>query len=101
MDEATASIDEKTDQLIQNIISYKMPETTVITIAHRLNTVMGYDKILVLSEGRLIEEGAPLDLLENRGEMNNGVFRGMVLESGPQFYEKMKKLALLSGNTLK
>lgn len=51
MDEATASIDEKTDEIIQKIIADDMPNTTVITIAHRLNTVMAYDKIMVLSEG--------------------------------------------------
>ena len=59
-----------------------MPNTTVITIAHRLNTVMAYDKIMVLSEGNLVEEGSPLDLLEDRGDSNKGIFKEMVLENG-------------------
>ncbi len=58
MDEATASIDEKTDELIQNMIRTQFTnvilnliKTTVITIAHRLNTIIYYDKILVLDHG--------------------------------------------------
>jgi ABC-type multidrug transport system fused ATPase/permease subunit len=51
MDEATASIDLKTDEMIQKMISEEFKETTVITIAHRLNTIINYDKILVLDKG--------------------------------------------------
>lgn len=51
MDEATASIDEKTDETIQNMIRTEFKQTTVITIAHRLNTIIYYDKILVLDHG--------------------------------------------------
>ena len=93
MDEATASIDEKTDEIIQKVIAHDMPNTTVITIAHRLNTVMAYDKIMVLSEGKLVEEGSPLDLLEGRGVLNKGIFREMVEENGTQFFEKMRQVA--------
>lgn len=48
MDEATASIDEHTDGMIQKMIKTEFKYTTVITIAHRINTIIQYDKILVL-----------------------------------------------------
>ena len=65
MDEATASIDEKTDSLIQKMIRKEFNNTTVITIAHRLNTIIHYDKILVLDYGRIKEYGKPLDLVSD------------------------------------
>jgi len=55
-----------------------LADTTVITIAHRLNTVITYDKIVVFKKGKKIEEGTPLELLDRK----EGYFRGMVLEGG-------------------
>ena len=63
MDEATANIDNKTDQTIQKLITEMFKDSTVITIAHRLNTIMHYDRIFVLGNGELLEEGKPLKLL--------------------------------------
>jgi ABC-type multidrug transport system fused ATPase/permease subunit len=71
MDEATANVDYKTDSLIQETIRTKLKECTVITIAHRLNTIMDYDKILVLENGRLVEFDTPQNLLAKA----NGVLR--------------------------
>jgi ABC-type multidrug transport system fused ATPase/permease subunit len=65
MDEATSNIDEKTDKLIQRVIKKHLGATTVISIAHRIATVIQYDKLIVLKEGMKIEEGTPLDLLIN------------------------------------
>ncbi|KAJ3620183.1 hypothetical protein MTP99_004163 [Tenebrio molitor] len=65
MDEATANVDLRTDALIQATMRRKFRQCTVITIAHRLDTVMDSDKILVLESGRIVEFGTPDALLQN------------------------------------
>lgn len=72
MDEATASIDHATDTKLQTVI--KDLSCTVITIAHRLQTVLDYDRIVVLDKGEIIEVGTVQELREREG----GVFRGML-----------------------
>jgi ABC-type multidrug transport system fused ATPase/permease subunit len=73
VDEATANIDQKNDQLIQEVISTKFKESTVLTIAHRLSTLKNSDKILVLGEGKLLEWGSPQELMAKDG----GIYREM------------------------
>uniref|UniRef100_A0A7S3JMQ0 ABC transporter domain-containing protein n=1 Tax=Euplotes harpa TaxID=151035 RepID=A0A7S3JMQ0_9SPIT len=65
MDEATASIDVKTEQTVQKLIHEEFKDSTVITVAHRLNTIMHSDKILVMSFGEVIEFDAPQKLMDN------------------------------------
>ena len=67
MDEATANVDFKTDHLIQEVIRHKFKDSTVLTIAHRLNTIMDYDKVLVLDGGRVVEFDNPEVLIRNGG----------------------------------
>ena len=67
MDEATANVDFKTDHLIQEVIRHKFKDSTVLTIAHRLNTILDYDKVLVLDGGRVVEFDNPDVLIRNGG----------------------------------
>ena len=60
-------MDMKTDELIQRVIREQFCSTTVITIAHRLNTIADYDKILVMQKGRVEESGAPFELIQRKG----------------------------------
>ncbi|KAK5789347.1 hypothetical protein VI817_008471 [Penicillium citrinum] len=77
MDEATASIDYATDAKIQETLR-ELRDSTIITIAHRLQTIIDYDKVLVLDHGRVIEYEHPWDLINREG----GLFRSMCENSG-------------------
>jgi ABC-type multidrug transport system fused ATPase/permease subunit len=85
MDEATASIDYATDAKIQETI--REIKNTTITIAHRLQTIIDYDKVLVLDKGEVIEFGTPYELIK----MQKGIFRGMCDMSGEG--EQLRTLA--------
>lgn len=78
LDEATAAVDLETDELIQGTIRQEFRDSTVLTIAHRLNTIMDYDKILVMDKGRLAE----FDSVQNLLTKENGIFYSMVKKAG-------------------
>jgi ABC-type multidrug transport system fused ATPase/permease subunit len=65
MDEATANVDHETDQIIQRTIDRRFSKATILTIAHRLRTVITNDRILVLDNGEVKEVASPAKLLEN------------------------------------
>ena len=62
LDEATASMDEETDSNIQKLIREEFISCTVLTIAHRLNTILDYDRVVVLERGVVKEVGSPANL---------------------------------------
>ncbi|KAH9503693.1 Multidrug resistance-associated protein 1, partial [Bulinus truncatus] len=69
LDEATAAVDMETDELIQETIRTEFSDCTILTIAHRLNTVLDYDRILVLDQGEIREYDSPQTLLQNQQSM--------------------------------
>jgi len=72
MDEATSSVDYETDALVQETIAREFKDCTVLCIAHRLKTILNYDKILVLEKGELEEYDTPMELYNKEG-----IFRQM------------------------
>ena len=87
-DEATSSVDMETDQKIQRTIQAGFRGKTLLCIAHRLKTIIGYDRICVMDQGRIAELDAPLRLWEEEGS----IFRGMCDRSGirREDFEEMK-----------
>ncbi|XP_012496395.1 PREDICTED: multidrug resistance-associated protein 7 [Propithecus coquereli] len=79
IDEATASVDQKTDQLLQQTICKRFANKTVLTIAHRLNTILNSDRVLVLHMGRVVELDSPA-ALRNRP---HSLFQQLLQSSQP------------------
>ncbi|GAC95425.1 ATP-binding cassette transporter [Pseudozyma hubeiensis SY62] len=98
MDEATASVDFETDTQIQKTLRSPLGsdanhKTTIITIAHRLKTIIDYDRILVMDKGRIAENDSPAALLERKG-----IFYEMCRKTGE--YEELETLARHAAATL-
>ncbi|EZA62696.1 putative multidrug resistance-associated protein, partial [Ooceraea biroi] len=89
LDEATANVDPHTDSLIQRTIRKKFATCTMLTVAHRLNTIMDSDKVLVMDKGHRAEFDHPHMLLQNRWSQ----FTSLVRETGPGMYEQLVKVA--------
>lgn len=70
LDEPTANLDAATDELVSGIIAERYAQRTVITIAHRLETVLGADRVLVMDAGTMVEIDSPLELYERRGRFH-------------------------------
>uniref|UniRef100_A0A8C6P333 ABC-type glutathione-S-conjugate transporter n=1 Tax=Nothobranchius furzeri TaxID=105023 RepID=A0A8C6P333_NOTFU len=77
LDEATAAVDLETDTLIQSTIRTQFEDCTVLTIAHRLNTIMDYTRVIVMDRGNVCEMDSPANLISQRGQ-----FYRMCLEAG-------------------
>uniref|UniRef100_A0AAX7TMG0 ABC-type glutathione-S-conjugate transporter n=1 Tax=Astatotilapia calliptera TaxID=8154 RepID=A0AAX7TMG0_ASTCA len=68
LDEATAAVDLETDTLIQSTIRTQFEDCTVLTIAHRLNTIMDYTRVIVMDRGHISEMDSPANLISQRGQ---------------------------------
>ncbi|KRX06387.1 P-loop containing nucleoside triphosphate hydrolase [Pseudocohnilembus persalinus] len=112
LDEATANVDMETDAFIQEQIQKKFKENSILTIAHRLNTIAEYDKIIVMDHGKMVECGTPLQLLtaqykkdkyfqeDEIKEIENGYtfFATMVNHTGKQNAQNILKMAIQAHN---
>ncbi|KAI0857488.1 P-loop containing nucleoside triphosphate hydrolase protein [Xylaria cubensis] len=85
LDEATSAVDMATDALIQRSIREEFGDSTLVVIAHRLSTIADFDRILVLSDGKVAEYGTPKELWEageGSQDGDKGIFRAMCEQSG-------------------
>ena len=73
MDEATSALDNKSEAVVQKAIDNLMRDRTVFVIAHRLSTVQNADKIVVVNDGQIVEEGTHDELLE----IDNGAYKAL------------------------
>ncbi|XP_023226987.1 multidrug resistance-associated protein 4-like [Centruroides sculpturatus] len=89
MDEATSNIDKRTDSCLQKIIREKFKSCTVLTIAHRLHTIIDSDRVLVLDAGRVQDFDSPYALLKNV----NGIFYNLVKKTGVTSMNELYKIA--------
>ena len=89
LDEATASIDGATDALIQHMLRTRFPGTTLLTIAHRLHTIMDNDFVLVMHDGKAAEFGSPRDLLQRK----DGLFSELVDATGAESAKALRAMA--------
>jgi len=88
LDEPTANVDRETEFFIQEAIRKRFHDATMITVAHRLNTIIECDHVLVLGNGRLIEWGTPSQLLEV-----TGAFASLVDETGAEMALQLRAKA--------
>ncbi|KAH9174901.1 ATP-binding cassette transporter [Lactarius sanguifluus] len=92
MDEATASVDYATDELISKTIRHEFAESTILTIAHRLRTVIDYNRVMLLEEGRIVEFDSPTVLLSNP----NSKFYSLCKATGRSEFAVLKRMAGVS-----
>ena len=85
MDEATSNIDPNTDKKLHKVIKEEFKDSTIITIAHRLDTIIDYDRVFVFDKGELVESGTPFEFLKDK----NSIFNKMVRQNGKEFYDRM------------
>ncbi|CAG2114374.1 unnamed protein product, partial [Medioppia subpectinata] len=94
LDEPTANVDPGTDELIQDTIKSRFATCTMLTIVHRLQTIMDSDRVLVLDSGRAVEVDEPYVLLADE----SGLFSGLVRTTGTGMARKLTEMAKIAYN---
>jgi ATP-binding cassette subfamily C (CFTR/MRP) protein 4 len=89
LDEATASTDRRTDQLLQKALHESFHDGTILAVAHRLDTIIEYDYVMVLGGGKVLEFGSPAELIES-----GGAFASMVDDTGDAMSSDLKRRAM-------
>jgi ATP-binding cassette subfamily C (CFTR/MRP) protein 4 len=89
LDEPTANVDRRTDQLLQEALHRSFPGSTILSVAHRLNTVIDSDYVLVLGNGHVVEFGPPKELLDKP----DGDFASMVRDTGDAMAQELRRRA--------
>ncbi|KAL7425146.1 hypothetical protein Q5752_000834 [Cryptotrichosporon argae] len=90
MDEATASIDYETDELISTTIRDEFRDSTILTIAHRIHTIIDFDRVLVMDQGRIAEFASPAELLRD----HKSRFYALCKATGRSEFKNLKEMAL-------
>ncbi|GMI05755.1 hypothetical protein TrLO_g10639 [Triparma laevis f. longispina] len=90
MDESAANVDHLTDKKLNTAVGKVFTDSTIVSIAHRLESIIEYDKVLVMGDGKVLEFGAPKELLDKGA---GGVFLGMVMETGDETSKELKRRA--------
>ena len=89
LDEATASVDNESDLMMQKVISQEFKDKTVMTIAHRINTIIESNKVLCMASGKVLSYDTPSKLLEDP----SSIFAQLVLETGEASAKNLKQRA--------
>ena len=88
LDEATANVDKRTDQLLQEALHESFQGGTILAVAHRLDTIIDFDLCMVLGSGKVLEFGSPAELIRS-----GGAFASMVADTGDSMSSELKRRA--------
>ena len=89
LDEATASVDLETDKVMQDVIADQFASRTIMTIAHRINTIIENDSVVCLDRGELVAKATPAEMLRDE----NSMFAKLVAETGDQSARNLRARA--------
>ena len=90
LDEATASVDIETDNMIQETLREEFRKSTVITIAHRMDTILDYDRVIVMDKGKIVEFGTIDDLMQNENGFLHSILQNKAEERKIIPFDKSK-----------